>query len=191
MTTVLLIIDVQHALCTGAEAAFDIDKVIDNINELSAKARAASVPVILIQHEENEGDLQFGSNGWQLASALVTHPEDARVRKTTPDSFHQTALLQWLQQQAATHLVICGLQTDGCVNATVRRALALDYDVTLVSDAHSTVNNETLSAAQIIADHNTTLSRMASPGHRITVVPARSISMVAHANESDGASGNQ
>jgi nicotinamidase-related amidase len=172
MTTALLIIDIQHALCTGAEAAFDIDNVIENINRLSAKARAASVPVLLIQHEENEGDLQFDSSGWQLASMLVTHPADVRIRKTAPDSFHQTALDAWLKQHEATHLVICGLQTDCCIDATVRRALALGYDVTLAADAHSTVSNEMQTAAQIIADLNTALTRMTGLGHRITVTPA-------------------
>jgi len=44
MTTALLVIDVQQALCSGQYAAFDIDAVIGRINALSAKARAASMP---------------------------------------------------------------------------------------------------------------------------------------------------
>ena len=72
MSTALLIIDVQRALCTGEYECFDIKRVIDTINDLSTKARAADIPVILIQHEE-EGDLlQYGSEGWQLAEGLKT-----------------------------------------------------------------------------------------------------------------------
>ncbi len=44
MKTALLIIDVQHAICVGAEAAFDIDNVVDRINQVSKRARAAGVP---------------------------------------------------------------------------------------------------------------------------------------------------
>jgi len=41
-TTALLIIDVQRALCTGPEAAFGIDGVLDRINGLGREARAHS-----------------------------------------------------------------------------------------------------------------------------------------------------
>ncbi|MCW3480369.1 cysteine hydrolase [Neisseriaceae bacterium JH1-16] len=172
MTTALLIIDVQKALCSGDEAAFDIDRVIGHINAIGAQARAADVPVVLIQHEEDSEPLQFGSEGWQLDDRLATKPVDLRVRKTTPDSFHRTELHDMLQQRGISELAICGLQSDFCVDSTVRRALALGYHVTLVSDAHSTVDNGALTAAQITAHHNTILRYMTSFGPRISVIPA-------------------
>ncbi|NQD92487.1 isochorismatase family protein, partial [Pseudomonas sp. CrR25] len=76
MTTALLIIDVQRALCTGEEAAFDIDRVIEKINTVAAQGRAAGAPVILIQHEEDDDAWRFGAAGWQLADALQVSPDD-------------------------------------------------------------------------------------------------------------------
>ena len=73
MKHALLIIDVQQALCSGAEAAFDIDRVVDRINSVSTKARVAGAPVFLIQHE---GSLQYGTEGWQLYERLAVQPED-------------------------------------------------------------------------------------------------------------------
>jgi nicotinamidase-related amidase len=175
MTTALLIIDVQHALCTGEEAAFDIERVIERINAVTARARAAGAPVILIQHEEDSGLLQFDTKGWQLAAGLAVLPEDFRVRKTTPDSFHQTTLDGLLKELGITRLVICGLQSDFCVDTTVRRALGLGYDVVLIKDAHSTVDNGVLSAAQITAHHNATLASMTSFAPRIAVIPAAEV----------------
>ncbi|HEY9065851.1 MAG TPA: cysteine hydrolase family protein [Burkholderiaceae bacterium] len=175
MKTALLIIDVQHALCTGDEAAYDIERVLERINTVSAKARAAGAPVILIQHEEAAGPLQFESEGWQLARGLASSPADVRVRKTTPDSFHRTELQRVLQERGIARLVVCGLQSDFCVDTTVRRALALGYPVVLVGDAHSTVDNGVLTAAQISAHHNVTLGRMASFGPRVSVVPAAEV----------------
>jgi nicotinamidase-related amidase len=125
MITAVLVIDVQQALCIGAEAAFDITGVIDRINAIGARARAVGAPVVLIQHEEADGPFKFGSDGWQLASGIETRSDDVRVRKTTPDSFNLTELHALLQARGITHLVICGLQTDFCVDTTVRRALAL------------------------------------------------------------------
>ncbi|PKH26049.1 cysteine hydrolase [Pseudomonas prosekii] len=175
MTTALLIIDVQHALCTGEYQCFDIERVIDNINNLSAKARDAGIPVVLIQHEEKGDLLQHGSEGWQLAQTLNTSEHDLRVRKTTRDSFYQTHLQALLQDQGTDRLIICGLQTDYCVNATVRQALNLSYDVVLAADAHSTVDNGNLAAEDIIAEHNADLARLTGPVARIDVLPSAEI----------------
>ncbi|MET0845691.1 MAG: cysteine hydrolase family protein [Pseudomonas sp.] len=175
MTTALLIIDVQQALCTGEYECFEIKRVIENINSLSAKARKAGIPVILIQHEEKGDLLQHGSEGWQLAESLKTSPEDLRVRKTTRDSFYKTHLQAQLQDFASDRLIICGLQTDYCVNATVRQALKLGYDVVLAADAHSTVDNGNLAAEDIIAEHNADLAHLTGPVARIDVIPASEI----------------
>ena len=175
MTTALLIIDVQQALCTGDYECFEIKRVIDNINRLSARAREAGVPVVLIQHEEPNGPFAHGAPDWQLAEALVTGPNDKRVRKTTPDSFYQTSLLKWVPVQDVERLVICGLQTDYCVNATVRQALQLGYDVVLAGDAHSTVDNGPFSAEDIIAEHNKDLAHLTGSVARIDVKPAADI----------------
>jgi len=179
MKTALLIIDVQHALCAGEYAAVGIDAVIERINALSARARAAGVPVVLIQHEEADGPLQHGTDGWQLAQRLVTDAGDLRLRKTACDSFHHTELQERLQERDVTQLVVCGLQSEFCVDATVRRALALGYPVVLVEDGHSTLDNGVLSAAQITAHHNATLANMTSFGPRVAVVPADQVVVVA------------
>ena len=175
MTTALLIIDVQRALCSGEWAAFDIERVLERINALGARARAAGGPVVLVQHEEDAGPLRADSAGWQLAEALDTATADLRVRKTTPDSFHRTELQRLLQERGVDALVVCGLQSDFCIDTTVRRALALDYHVTLAADAHTTLDNGVLTAAQIAAHHNATLAQMTSFGPRMSVAPAAEV----------------
>ncbi|KII29068.1 cysteine hydrolase family protein [Pseudomonas fluorescens] len=175
MTTALLIIDVQRALCSGEYQCYDIQRVIDTINGLSARARKAGVPVVLIQYEEKDSPLAHGAEGWQLAEGLDTSPNDRRVRKTTPDSFYQTDLRKLLPSEDFERLVICGLQTDYCVNATVRQAHQLGYDVVLVADAHSTVDNGNMSAEDIIAEHNKDLAHLTGATGRIDVKPAAEI----------------
>ncbi|PVZ57317.1 cysteine hydrolase [Pseudomonas sp. B1(2018)] len=177
MTTALLIIDVQQALCSGEYECFEIGRVIDNINDLSARARKAAVPVVLIQHEEAGSPLAHETAGWQLAEGLQTLPTDHRVRKTTPDSFYKTNLQKLLPVQEFDHLVICGLQTDYCINTTVRQALTLGYDVVLASDAHSTVDNGNQTAEDIIAEHNKDLKRLTGSVARIDVIPAKDIQL--------------
>lgn len=175
MTTALLIIDVQQALCSGEYECFEIGRVINTINDLSARARKAGVPVVLIQHEEAGSPLAHGAAGWQLAEGLETSPKDHRVRKTTGDSFYQTNLQKLLPKEDFERLVICGLQTDYCVNATVRQALKLGYDVVLAGDAHSTIDNGNLTAEDIIAEHNKDLAHLTGSVARIDVIPAKDI----------------
>ena len=174
MTHALLVIDVQHILCNGDEAAFDIARVIERINAVAARARAAGMPVFLIQHEDH-GPMQHGSEGWQLDARLTAQPDDIRIRKTATDSFHHTELQALLRARNVERLVVCGLQSEFCVDSTVRRALALGYPVVLVSDAHSTIDNGVLKASQISAHHTITLSHVDSFGPRVTPLPAAEV----------------
>jgi nicotinamidase-related amidase len=172
MPTAMLTIDVQQALCEGPDAAFDAPGTIARINVASAKARAAGVPVLFIQHEVRNGYLEWGTPGWQLADGLHAEPADQRLRKTTPDSFHGTALQARLQSLGVTDLVICGMHTEFCVHTTTLRALALGYPVVLIGDAHTSAGNAALTAPQVIAHHNATLSNISSFGPRVRVVNA-------------------
>ena len=176
MTTALLIIDVQQALCAGEYECFEIARVIATINDLSQRARDAGVPVVLIQHEEQDGPFVRGADGWQLAKGLLTSTTDLRVNKTTGNSFYQTDLGKLLPSEDFERLIICGLQTDYCVNATVRSAHELGYDVVVAGDAHSTVDNGTMSAEDIIAQHNKDFAALTSSVARIDVKPAAKIS---------------
>ncbi len=175
MKTALLVIDVQQGLCAGEHDAFESQKVIARINTVTEKARAAGAVVVFVQHESESGFMEFGSRAWQFADGLHLEPTDVRIRKTTPDSFNRTELHEVLKEHGITDLVICGMQTEFCVDTTTRRALALGYPVVLVEDAHTTENNAHLSAAQIIQHHNDTLTNIDSFGVRVRAVSAEDL----------------
>jgi nicotinamidase-related amidase len=172
----LLVIDVQQAFCEGEYEAFQVAQVIERINALADKARRANAPVAFIQHESEEGLLRHGSHGWQLASGLAVEPQDVVLAKSTPDSFLRTDLSRFLEERGVESLVVCGLQTEYCVDTTTRRALALGYPVVLVADAHSTLEAEHLSAAQIIQHHNATLSSITSFGPKAQAMASSDVS---------------
>ena len=172
MTTALLIIDVQCSLTTGTWEVFESRRVIDRINHVSRTARAAGVPVIVVQHEAAGGPMTFQADGWQLDPELEVAAIDIPLRKTASDAFHNSALQTVLQSHGVTALIVCGMQSDLCVDSTIRRALALGYPVTLVADGHTTMDNAVLSAAQISAHHAVTWSSLDSYGPRVRAVPA-------------------
>lgn len=171
MSVALIIIDVQTALCSGEYKTFDCENVIKRINQVSEKARLAGVPVILVQHESTEDELfRNGSPGWQLAESLVRAQTDILIGKKATDSFHNTELEETLRKLGVDRLVVCGMQSDFCVDTSIRRALALGYPVDLISDGHTTVDNGILTASQITAHHNQTLSNIESFGPRVRLI---------------------
>ncbi len=170
MKPALLIIDVQQALCEGPGAAFDCPGTIARIQALANAARAAAAPVIWVQHEDDTS-LRHDTPGWRLADGLEPQPADLRLRKTTPDAFHRTALEAWLRERGVDTLIVCGMHTEFCVDTTCRRALALGWPVLLAQDAHTSAGNAVLSAQQVIAHHNATLTHIASFGPRVQSWP--------------------
>lgn len=172
MSTLVLVIDVQQGLCEGKGAAFDCSGTIDRINLVTDRARSSGISVIFIQHESGPGYLEHGSAAWQLAQGLCVEPGDLRLRKTTPDSFLNTGLDDLLRRRGVTHLVICGMHTEFCVDTTTRRALALGYPVTLIADAHTSAGNGVIRAQDVIAHHNETLTQISSFGPRAVAIKA-------------------
>jgi nicotinamidase-related amidase len=168
MPTALIIIDVQQALCSGPAAVAEAARTISNINGLARRARAAGAPVIVVQHEDG-GELAHGSAGWQLAAGLVCSADDTLLRKRGSDAFHQTDLQSMLKTRHVSQLVICGMQTEFCVESTVRRALAQGYPVILAADGHTTTDNQVLPATQIVAHHNATLGNLGAYGVRASI----------------------
>lgn len=174
MKTAILVIDVQRGLCDDLPRPHEAEEVMQRINALTERARASGVPVAFIQHE-NAVDLEFDSERWQLAGALNTDSRDAKIRKTTPDSFLRTPLEAWLSDRGVKRVVICGYSSEFCVDTTTRRAAALGYEVVLAADAHTSHDKPHATGAQIRAHHNATLSDITSFGVPIRAVPAADI----------------
>jgi nicotinamidase-related amidase len=165
MTTALLIIDVQNAILGEhddpvrlAVKQTSLNDMIGRLQTLQEKARAANVPVVMVQHDGPVGDrLQTGTLGWEIREELAPVAGDIIVHKAACDSFFETDLRERLDELGATRLVVGGCMTQFCVDTTVRRAVSLGYNVTLVSDGHMTADRGGLSFTDIIAHHNTTL----------------------------------
>lgn len=171
----VLVIDVQQGLCVGEGKPHDCEGTIARINQVTENARAADVPVIFIQHESKSGYLVCETDDWQLADGLIVKETDLKVRKTTPDSFLRTELEGLLKERGIEQLIICGMHTEFCVDTTTRRALALGYSVVLVADAHTSAGNAAISAPQVIAHHNATLTNISSFGPRAVALKADQI----------------
>ncbi len=131
--TALVVIDMQRGVVGDA---FEVDRVVANINSLLDKARAEQVPVIWVQHSDD--DLPEGTEAWEYIDALRRADGEPLVHKHYGDSFDDTELESILAAQRIGRLVVTGAQTDACIRSTLHGALARGYDATLVADAHTT-----------------------------------------------------
>jgi len=129
----LLVVDVQNGVVANA---FDRDVIVGHVAQLVEKARAASVPVVWVQHSSDE--LVMGEENWQWVPELTPHPDEDLVAKRYGDSFEDTELEAVLARRGIGKLVVAGAQTDACIRSTLHGALVRGYDTQLVSDAHTT-----------------------------------------------------
>lgn len=156
--TALLVIDVQVGNFEDSAPVFGGSDLLARIGHLIARARAAGVPVVYVQHRGPAGAVdEPGTPGWEIHSAITPVEDDIVVQKRHPDAFQDTDLHSKLEARGIRKLIITGIQTEYCVDTTCRRAYSLGYDVVLVKDTHSTWDTELLSAEQIIAHHNAVL----------------------------------
>jgi nicotinamidase-related amidase len=168
--TALLIIDAQVNMFAQGSSVFEAEKHLLKISQLIARARASKVPIIYVQNNGKDADPDIhGTPGWEIHPTLKPEKGDFVIQKFTPDSFHETNLQIVLGGLHIRHLVVAGMQTEYCINATVRRAHALGYDVILVRDAHSTYDGGGLTASQIITQYNDALRKVAKLKETINI----------------------
>lgn len=150
----LLVIDVQNAVVADG---WDRDGVIARIGTVIDAARASGTPVIYIQHDEpGEEEMEMGSDGWRIHVSVAPDDGEPVVAKQHGDAFVDTTLEATLDGLGAGHLILTGAQSDACVRSTSYGALGAGYDITLVSDAHTTSdrpNKDGIIPAELIVAH--------------------------------------
>jgi nicotinamidase-related amidase len=162
--TALLVIDLQRGVLQGC---FDAEGVLRRSAELVERARASDVPVIWVQ---DHGSFAEGTDLWALAAPLERDAGEPLVRKAYRDSFAGTDLADLLTSLSVRHLVVVGAQSDYCIRTTTQAAAARGFDVTLVSDAHTTTDAEhdgvVITGEQIVAHTNMYFDGLRYPGRR-------------------------
>ena len=160
--TALLVVDVQNGVVEGAHQR---DAVVANVGSLVDKARRERVPVVWVQHSDEQ--LARGSDAWRIVPELTPGDAEPLVEKHYNDSFDDTTLETVLSGLGVGRLVVAGAQTDACIRSTLHGALVRGYDATLVSDAHTTEDQTPWGAPppdQVIAHTNLYWTYQTAPG---------------------------
>lgn len=171
--TALMVIDVQKGVVAEAHQR---DAVVANISALVNQAREEGVPIVWVQHSDEQ--LEMGSDAWQYVVELARLESEPLVHKMFGDSFEGTDLEEVLARAGAGRLVVTGAQTDSCIRATIHGAFARGYDVTLVGDAHTTEDQSAWGAPtpeKVIAHTNLYWQYQGAPGRTAGVVETKDV----------------
>lgn len=158
----LLVVDMQNGVIEGA---YKRDAVVVNIGSLIGKARREGVPIIWVQHSDEQ--LARGSDNWRIVAELNPSNAEPLVEKNYGDSFEATTLETVLSDLGVGRLIVVGAQSDACIRSTLHGAFVRGYDVTLVSDAHTTEDHTAWGAPppdQVIAHTNLYWKYQTAPG---------------------------
>lgn len=146
MKKALIIIDVQNDyFAEGTMTLIGTDNACINIEQVLAKFRNDKSPIIFIQHIATRSDATFflpGTKGAEIHKRISPLKNEKVIVKHYPNSFRETDLMDYLNKNQVSDLVICGMMTHMCVDATTRTAKDLGFNISLIGDACATKDLE-------------------------------------------------
>lgn len=138
----LLIVDLQNDYFPGGRwPLVGIEEVATNAGHVLARFRDTGTLVVHIRHEFETSDAPFfapGSVGAQINECVLPKNGEPVVLKHHPNAFRDTELKMLLDRRGIRKLTVLGAMSHVCIDATVRAAVDLGYDVTVVHDAIAT-----------------------------------------------------
>ena len=134
-----MIVDIQNDYFPGgAQPLHEPHAAAAAARELLERFRAAGEPIVHIQHVWDAADAPFmrpGTPGVEINEAVAPLPGERVISKDAPNAFLRTSLERELRERGVDAVVVCGMMTSMCVDATARAAADLGFAVTVVHDA--------------------------------------------------------
>ena len=134
----LILVDLQHRIVSLPLAPHSGSDVVASAARLRAAFLAADAPVVLVRVVRPDGsDGGDGAEGNQFVPAIKPVADEHVVTKHTFSAFPDTGLDDYLKAREIQRVVIAGIATEKGVQATAEDAARLGYQVTVVEDATS------------------------------------------------------
>jgi nicotinamidase-related amidase len=149
----LLVVDVQHrAVTLGPYCG---ETVINNITALISACRTNNVEVIHVQHDGGPGsECEAGSEAWEIHGSVRPEAHEKVIHKKYNSAFRDTDLREHLERQGVTTLIVVGIQTEYCVDTTIRVGFEYGFAIIAPEMTNTTYDNGELTGGQIYELHN-------------------------------------
>jgi len=150
---VLLVVDTQKLITN--EKLYKFDTFVSNVKELIKKARESNIEVIYVRHDDGAGsELTKGADGFEIYEEFQPINEEKIFDKNVNSSFKGTGLLEYLTNKGEKDVIIVGLQTDYCIDATIKCGFEHGFNIIVPAYANTTVDNKFMSAENSYKYHN-------------------------------------
>lgn len=150
---VLLVVDTQK-LITNKEL-YKFDTFVDNVKELIHEARANNIEVIYVRHDDGVGnELTKGNDGFEIYEEFKPMEQEKIFDKKVNSAFKESGLLEYLIDKREKDIIIVGLQTDYCIDATIKCGFEHGFNIIVPAYANTTVDNKFMSAEESYKYHN-------------------------------------
>lgn len=144
---VLLVVDTQKLITN--KNLYKFEEFKSNVKKLIAMSRENSIEVIFVRHDDGVGnELTKGNDGFEIYEEFQPADNELIFDKTVNSSFKDTGLLEYLKQKKENEIMIVGLQTDYCIDATIKAGFEHGFKMIVPANTNSTFDNKYMSAEQ-------------------------------------------
>ena len=144
---VLLVVDAQKLITN--EKLYRFDEFVSNVKRLISTARETGTEVIFIRHDDGKGKpLSKGNEGFDIYEGFAPEADERIFDKFVNSPFKESGLLGYLKEKQEHTLIVTGLQTDYCVDATVKCGFEHGFEIIVPAYANSTTDNRFMTAEQ-------------------------------------------
>ena len=150
---ILLVVDMQKGIVD--EELYAYDSFMERTLRLIGAARENGVEVIFVQHDAGPGSgLTAGDEAFEIIDAARPAPGEKVFVKTINSCFGNKEFKAYMKGQADKRLMIIGLQTNYCIDATVKSAFERGYEVIIPEGTNSTFDNDYMTGETAVRYYN-------------------------------------
>lgn len=138
---ILLVVDTQKGIMDSR--LYEFEKVTENIKLLITKARENNIEVIFVQHDDGPGSgFSKGDEEFEIYEEFAPQKDEMIFYKSVNSAFNpSTGLTKYLSEKNEKQIMLVGLQTDFCIDATVKSGFEQGYQMIVPAHANSTRDN--------------------------------------------------
>lgn len=148
---VLLVIDTQDLLMT--EDLYAFDSFVKNVTRLITSARQGGTEIIYVRHDDGD-ELTSGKTGFDIYRPFSPQGGEKIFDKHFNSAFRKTGLAEYLNAKREAQIITAGLQTDYCIDATVKGGFERGFHMIVPAFCNTTVDNEFMTGEQSYRYYN-------------------------------------
>ncbi len=149
----LLIIDLQKQFYQHDEVTIrSLNAAVEYVNAAIDLFREKGLPIVVIQHRNDDTGLVPGSPGFEVPEAIKLLPGDLRITKTYGNAFNRTSLAESLRELGVDTVILAGYCAEYCVLSTHRGARDLDLTPIILRGALASDHPERIRFVEEISE---------------------------------------